>query len=195
MQPHGKTREILDIIVDRFKNHGTPPTLRDLAKEAGFSSTWPVRYHLNKLAEAGYIKMKKNISRGIELMDQATGVPILGNISAGRPIEAIENPEGYIDSVADYLGVKNDSFALKVKGDSMIGAGIFDGDIVFVRRQQTADDGEIVAAIIGDEVTVKRFFLTDRGIELRAENPKYGPIITKQAQLLGRIAGVVRKMR
>ena len=189
-----KTKKILDAIVRLRNEEGRPPTLRALAKAAGLSSTWTVRHHLKKLAEEGYIKMKNSISRGIELLKPASGLPLLGRISAGLPIDAVENTEEHIDGVAEYFGIK-DGFALRVKGDSMTGAGIFDGDIVFVRKQSTANTGDIVAALIGEEATVKRFYGGEKGIELRAENPKYGPLIPKQVKIMGKVTGVMRKIR
>ncbi len=194
MKVSDRTKKVLDAIVTLSKEDGRPPTLRDLAKTSGLSSTWTVRYHIKKLVEAGYIKMKTGISRGIELLKPFTGLPLLGRISAGRPIDAVENVEEHIDGAAEFFGIK-DGFALRVKGDSMVGAGIFDGDIVFVKKQSTANTGDIVAALIGEEATVKRFYGGEKGIELRAENPKYGPIIPKQVKIMGKVTGVMRKIR
>lgn len=189
-----KTKKVLDVLVRLNTEEGRPPTLRALAKAAGLSSTWTVRHHLKKLAEAGYVKMKNSISRGIELLKPTAGLPLLGRISAGLPIDAIENTEEHIDGAAEFFGIK-EGFALRVKGDSMVGAGIFDGDIVFVKKQSTANNGDIVAALIGEEATVKRFYGGDKGIELRAENPKYGPLIPKQVKIMGKVTGVMRKIR
>jgi repressor LexA len=189
-----KTKNVLDAVVKLRAEEGRPPTLRAIAKAAGLSSTWTVRYHLKKLVLAGYIKMKNSISRGIELLKPVLGLPLLGRISAGLPIDAVENIEEHIGGAAEFFGIK-DGFALRVKGDSMIGAGIFDGDIVFVKKQATADNGDIVAALIGEEATVKRFYGGVKGIELRAENPKYGPIIPKQVKIMGKVTGVMRKIR
>ena len=157
MNISNKTKKVLDALVKLNTEEGRPPTLRALAKATGLSSTWTVRHHLNKLVQAGYIKIKSSISRGIELLKPLSGLPLLGRISAGLPIDAVENIEEHIDSVAGFFGIK-DGFALRVKGDSMIGAGIFDGDIVFVKKQATANTGDIVAALIGEEATVKRFY-------------------------------------
>ena len=194
MNISNKTKKVLDALVKLNTEEGRPPTLRALAKAAGLSSTWTVRHHLNKLVQAGYIKIKSSISRGIELLKSLSGLPLLGRISAGLPIDAVENIEEHIDSVAGFFGIK-DGFALRVKGDSMIGAGIFDGDIVFVKKQATANNGDIVAALIGEEATVKRFYGGENGIELRAENPKYGPIIPKKLKIMGKVTGVMRKIK
>ena len=189
--PGKQTLKIFDHIKNLYKEYGVPPTLREIAKASGLRSTWTVRYHLNKLAEAGYIGIKKSISRGIEILKTGE-IPVLGKISAGKPIEAIENAENFIGNITDIFGAK-ELFALRVKGDSMEGAGILDGDIVIVKKQTKAEKGEIVAAIFENEVTVKRFYLTDKGVKLLPENPKYEPIISKEIKILGKIVGVIRK--
>ncbi|MCX8093765.1 MAG: transcriptional repressor LexA [Candidatus Goldbacteria bacterium] len=191
MKLKDRTKKMLDIIQRWFQAYNYPPTLRELAKESGLKSTWTVRYHLKKLVEHGLINMRKNISRGIELA-RGYGIPIIGKISAGQPIEAIENIDKYINSIYDLFG-KKDIFGLRIKGDSMIGAGIFDGDIVIVKKQATAENGEIVAVLIENEATVKRFYKDKNHIKLVAENPKYEPIISKNAQIIGKVVGLIRK--
>jgi repressor LexA len=193
MQLKQKTLKVLDRINEWFKENGRPPTLRELAKETGYSSTWPLRYHLKKLTEAGYINMRKNLSRGMELLKRAYGIPLIGRISAGVPIDAVENIEGHIDSIAQMFGVK-DTFALRVKGDSMEGAGIFDGDTVIVKKQRAAEDGEIVAALLDNQATVKKYYLKPEGIKLVPANPKYEPIISKEITVMGKVIGVLRKL-
>jgi repressor LexA len=193
MQLNGKTLKVMESIKSWFEENNRPPTLRELAKEAGYSSTWPLRYHLKKLSEAGYIDMKKNLSRGMELLKPVYGIPMVGAISAGRPITAAENIEYRIDSVAEMFGVKN-TFALRVKGDSMTGAGIFNGDTVIIKQQKTAENGDIVAALLGSEATVKKFFMTPEGIKLEPANPAYDPIVSKEIRILGRVVGVLRKL-
>jgi repressor LexA len=148
---------------------------------------------LKKLAEAGYIDMKKNLSRGMELLKRTYGIPMIGRISAGVPVDAVENIEYHIDSVAEMFGVKN-TFALRVQGDSMEGEGIFDGDTVIVKQQKTAADGDIVAALLGTDATVKKFFMTPEGVKLMPANPKYAAIVSKEIQVLGRVIGVLRKL-
>jgi repressor LexA len=193
MQLKDKTLKVMEKIKSWFEENDRPPTLRELAKKAGYSSTWPLRYHLEKLAEAGYINMKKNLSRGMELLKPVYGIPMVGRISAGRPINAVENIEYHIDSVAEMFGVKN-TFALRVQGDSMTGAGIFNGDTVIIKQQKTAENGDIVAALLGSEATVKKFFLTPDGIRLDPANPEYEPIVSKEIKVLGRVIGVLRKL-
>lgn len=185
-------KRVLDSITDWLKENSHPPTLRELCRKSGLKSTWTIRHHLKKLEEAGYLKLKEGLSRGIFLKRKNTGIPLLGKISAGKPIEAIENVEDTIDLNYMFSNIDN-IFALKIKGDSMINAGIFDGDIVFVKKQSTAVTGDIVAAIIDDEATVKRFKKTESGVRLIPENPKYEPITAKNIKIAGKVVGIIRK--
>jgi repressor LexA len=194
MQLKDKTSKVLESIKRWFEENDRPPTLRELAKETGFSSTWPLRYHLNKLVKAGYINMKKSLSRGMELTRPLLGIPLVGRISAGVPIDAIENIEEHIDSITEMFGLR-DMFALRVKGDSMVGEGIFDGDTVIVRKQRTATDGDIIAALLENDATVKKFYLTGDGVRLEPANPKYAPIVSKEIKVLGKVVGVLRKLK
>lgn len=183
---------VLTSITNWFKEHGHPPTLRELCRLTGLNSTWTIRYHLKKLEEAGFIKIKERLSRGILLLSNSSGIPLLGKISAGKPIDAIENIESNIELKDMFSNIDN-IFALKVKGDSMTGAGIFDGDIVFVRKQAAASNGEIVAALIGDEAVIKRLNRTGNTVKLISENPKYEPIIAKDVKIAGKVVGILRK--
>lgn len=192
MKLKGRTKKIMEILKKWMEEYGYPPTLRELAKESDLKSTWTVRYHLKKLVYKGLINIKKNLSRGIELTS-GYGIPLLGKISAGMPIEAIENIDKYINVITDLFG-KKDIFGLRIKGDSMTGAGIFDGDIVIIRKQSRAENGEIVAALIENEATVKRFYMDKNSIKLVAENPKYDPIISRNIQIIGKVIGVIRKI-
>jgi repressor LexA len=192
MELKAKTKKILEIINNWMQEYRYPPTLRELARESGLKSTWTVRYHLKKLINQGFIKIKKGLSRGIEL-NYGYGIPLLGKISAGIPIEAIENIDKYINGISDLFGSK-DIFALKVKGNSMIGAGIFDGDIVIIKKQPKAENGEIIAALIENEATVKRFYKEKNSIKLVAENPEYEPIVADNIQIIGKVIGVIRKL-
>lgn len=186
------TLKVFEYIKDIAERYGYPPTLREIAKGVGLKSTWTVRYHLKKLVQIGYIKLRKGVSRGIEISKLNTGIPILGRISAGRPEEAIENADEYITDIKEFFDAK-DTFALRIKGDSMEGAGIFEGDIVIVKRQNTAHNGDIVVALLENEATVKKFYLTEKGTKLVPANPKYSPIISKDIKILGRVTGVIRK--
>ena len=187
-------KRVLDSVTAWLKENSHPPTLRELCRESGLKSTWTIRHHLKKLEEAGYLKLKEGLSRGIFLLKKNTGIPLLGKISAGKPIEAIENMEDTIDLNFMFSNIDN-IFALKIKGDSMINAGIFDGDIVFVKKQATAANGDIVAAVIENEATVKRFKKTESGIKLIAENPKYEPIVSKNIKIVGKVVGIIRKYK
>ena len=184
--------KVLNCVIDWVKTHEYPPTLRELSKLTGLKSTWTVRYHLNNLQSAGYLKLKKGLSRGVILLNNVFGIPVLGNISAGRPVDAVENIEGYVD-LSNMFNDRKDMFALRIKGDSMTEAGIFEGDIAFIKKQASAQDGDIVAALIGSEALVKTFYLTKAGVKLVPANPKYQPIITKEAQIMGKVVGIVRK--
>ena len=186
--------KVLEAIQKWSKETGHPPTLRELCDKTGLKSTWTIRYHLKKLEDAGYLSLKESLSRGITLLKQSTGIPLVGKISAGKPIDAIENIEGGIDLTYLFSNVDN-IFALKVKGDSMTGAGIFDGDIVFIKKQSEAVNGDIVAAIINDEATVKRFSKSAAGVKLTAENPKYEPIVSKNIKIAGKVVGIIRKYK
>jgi len=187
-------KRVLDAAIAWVKENNHPPTLRELCRKSGLRSTWTIRHHLKKLEEAGCLKLKEGLSRGIFLLKKNTGIPLLGKISAGKPIESIENIEDTIDLNSMFSNIDN-LFALKIKGDSMINAGIFDGDIVFVKKQATAVNGDIVAAIIGEEATVKRFKKTETGVKLLPENPKYEPIVSKNIKIAGKVVGILRRYK
>ncbi|MBI5361119.1 MAG: transcriptional repressor LexA [Planctomycetes bacterium] len=189
---HSKSREkILSCLQEWIDSRGCPPTLRELAEAAGFKSTCTVRYHLKKLRDAGLVRLKQGISRGIMPVKRPMEIPILGRISAGAPIDAIENIEGYI-AFSDMFREIGNIFALRVKGDSMVNAGILDNDIVFIRKQQTAQNGEIVAALLGDEAVVKRLELKAKSVRLISENPRYKPIVSNDIKILGKVIFVLR---
>jgi len=171
-----KQEKVLKFIRERVEEN-LPPTIREIAGEMGFSSTGTVRDHLEALEKKGYLKRTNNKSRAIE---------ILGSISAGEPKLAYEDIEGYVEISRD------DTFALKVKGESMIDAGIMDGDIAVVRRQKTADNGDIIAALLDNEVTLKRFRRRGDKIFLEAANKKY-PSIHKDFSVIGKLITIVRK--
>jgi repressor LexA len=185
-------KKVLDAVRDWFKRHNSPPTLRELCRVTGLNSTWTIRHHLRKLETAGYVKVKGGLSRSIALSGGFSGIPLLGRISAGKPIDAIENVDNNIELKDMFSGIEN-IFALKVKGDSMTGAGIFDGDIVFVRKQASAVSGEIVAAVLNDEAVVKRLQRAGNTVKLLSENPKYEPITAKEIKVAGKVVGILRK--
>ena len=182
--------EILTVIREYIREHGYGPTVREIGEAVGLRSTASVYYHLRQLAEDGEILYSERQKRSISLPVRAepNEVPLIGVIAAGKPILAQENVEGYLhwDGALGWYG-------LRVKGDSMINAGILNGDVVVIRPQSTAENGEIVAALIDDEATVKRWMVDKTGAWLLPENDAYSPIDGRDAVILGLVKGVVRK--
>jgi repressor LexA len=190
-----RAREIL-AYVERFQHErGYPPTIREIGKEFGISSTNGVRYYLNLLEKAGHLKRSGKISRGIEsLRNEPDGIPILGRVAAGQPILAEESFEGRLDAERMF-GTQRELFALRVRGDSMIEAGIFENDYVVVRQQSNASPGDMVVALIEDEATVKFYRPRGSRIELEPANAKYQPIVVEanaEFRILGVVRGVIR---
>lgn len=190
-----KQRRILDFIVGRVSEQGMPPTLREIAERFGIRAVRSVQTHLDALEKKGFIRRLAGKSRGIELVKvRRPGIPIVGHIAAGRPIPAIEDIQGTLD--LDLLfGREEHPFALRVQGDSMIEAGIFEGDLVIVQPRPTAEPGEIVVALKDDEATVKYFALVDRKPSLVPANRSYGPVPLGEGQIVGRVVGVLRKVQ
>jgi len=186
-----KQRQVLDFILERLQTVGSPPTIREIAQNFDFSSTGSPRVHLKALARKGYLRLNPRVSRGIEVLARAIGIPIVGRVKAGRLELPVEDVEGYLD-LSRVFSPEENLFALRVKGDSMIGLGIMEGDLAIVRRQQSAGDGEIVVALIGEEATVKRFFKELQGVRLEPANPAYEPIVSKDAIIVGKVIGLVR---
>jgi len=186
-----RQRKVLEFIKERINDSGLPPTLREIQSHFNLSSLASPRFHLKSLAKRGYIRLKSQISRGIELLSPATGIPVVGQISAGKALEAIEDIEGYLDLSKAFPDGKN-LFCLKVKGDSMEGAGIIDGDLAIVRKRPDANSGEIVVALIQDEALIKRLKGKGKKFELVSENPKYPPVSAKNTQIIGKVIGVFR---
>ena len=183
--------EIYEYIKKYSKENRMPPTVREIGTHFEISSTNGVRSILAALIKKGYINRSPRLSRGIEIVNSGKEqldeiapsntieIPIVGRVAAGTPILAVQNLEGTVTIDRDFLACRTDVFALRVKGDSMINAGIFDGDLIFARQQKTADRGEIVVAQIDNEATVKYYQPQADHIELRPANPKYRPIIVK----------------
>ena len=190
-----RARDILEFVQRFTRERGFPPTIREIGDAFGISSTNGVRYYLNMLEKEGRLKRSGRISRGIETTaPRGGGIPILGRVAAGQPVLAEESFDGRLEP-NDLFGAPDSLFALRVKGDSMIDAGILEGDYVIVRRQQTASPGEIVVALLEDEATVKRYQPARDRIELVAENPRYRPIVVGPDagfQILGIVKGVIR---
>ena len=195
-----KQQEILDYIKNEILNRGFPPAVREICDAVDLKSTSSVHAHLETLERMGYIRRDPTKPRAIEILDDSfqiarremVSIPIVGTVAAGQPILAEENIEGYFPIPAEYLP-KKESFFLRVKGDSMINAGIFDGDTVLVEKKPTASNGEIIVALIEDSATVKTFYKEDGHIRLQPENDTMDPIIVDdQITILGKVFGVVR---
>lgn len=187
-------RKVLAALEAWGREQPLPPTLRELARRSGLASTWTVRYHLRKLAAQGLVELRRKSARGVLARPRPRGIPLLDRVSAGRPVLAAEGHDERVDTGALFPAA-DDIFALRVKGDSMTGAGINDGDLVFIRRQPTANPGDIVAALIGDEALLKRFYKKKDGVHLVAEHPGFATLVTREARILGVLAGLVRCCR
>ncbi len=197
-----RERDILDFIQEEIRRKGYPPSVREIGQAVGLKSSSTVHGYLRQLEEKGCIKRDPAKPRALELLtsqpglsvSQTTEVPIVGRVAAGMPILAAENLEGYLTLPFDLLG-SGEHFLLTVQGDSMIEAGILDGDMLIVRAQPTAENGEIVVAMIGDEATVKRFFRREGYIELRPENSTMQPIIVNgPVEIIGKVTGLIRRL-
>ena len=199
-----KQGEILDFIKVYVANHGYPPTVREIAKKLKVNSPATIHSHLNKLAEKKYIKKDDSKNRAIELLvdneylnknESIVSIPLLGKIKAGLPIEAIENPNDFLD-VPSYLIPKNkEVYALNVSGDSMINVGIYDNDIVLIEKQNIARNGDIVVAMNDEnEVTLKTFYKEKGYFRLQPENDTMEPIILNNVTILGKAIGLYRKL-
>lgn len=197
-----RQREVLDFISRTVDENGLPPTIREIGKKFKITSTNGVRAILSALSRKGYIRRKPLVSRGIELFKSVranlVSVPLVGRISAGLPVLAVENIEGSI-GIDKTLFPGEGTFFLKVVGDSMKDAGIFNGDYVLAQQQNIAQKGEIVVAIIGDEATVKRYFPEKNKVRLEPANPDFGPIVVEKKTpdffIAGRVIGLLRKYR
>jgi repressor LexA len=195
-----RQREIFDYISRYLSRHGYPPTVREIGKAVGLHSSSTVHAHLSKLESLGVLKRDPTKPRAIEVMVERakravrpTGLPLVGHVAAGEPIVAEENVEEYLQ-VPDVIGGEAGDYILRVRGESMLDAGILDGDFAVVRPGKEAKNGEIVVALIGDEATVKRFFREKDHIRLQPENKSMKPIKTTEAELLGRVVGVFRSL-
>jgi repressor LexA len=195
-----RQQEIFDFIKRYAGEHGYPPTVRDIGKAIGLTSSSTVHAHLANLEKVGLLRRDPSKPRAIEvLVDKAkevvtpNGLPLVGNVAAGQPVLAEENIEEYVP-VPQIAGGQQGEFVLRVRGDSMKDAGILAGDHVVVRRQETADSGEIVVALVGEEATVKRFFAETDHVRLQPENDSMEPIRTRDAQIIGRVVGVCRQV-
>ena len=185
-----KREQILNFLIQFMNEHGYAPTVREICNAVGLQSTATVHYHLNALRDAGLIEMDEMKKRAISLPDaqRADRIPVVGVVTAGVPILATANIDGYIPWDGE-----SGCFVLRVRGDSMIGAGILDGDKVVVRPQPDAENGQIVVALLDDSATVKRLKKTGRDVWLMPENPSYEPIPGNEAKILGRVKALIRE--
>ncbi len=199
-----KQKQILDFIKTYMVSHGYPPTIREIGTAVGSSSPATIHAHLANLEEKGYIKKQNSKNRALELLvenefeqknENVVDVPLLGKITAGSPIEAIENPNEFFSLPAFLIPKNKEVFTLNVSGCSMINAGIFDGDIVIVEKRNTARNGEIVVAMTDEnEVTLKRFYKENGHFRLQPENDTMDPIILPNVTILGIAIGLYRKI-
>lgn len=195
-----KQQEILDYMKNEILNRGFPPSVREICEAVNLKSTSSVHSHLEALEKNGYIRRDATEPRAIEIIDdnfnlvrrEVVNVPLVGTVAAGQPILAVENIDAYFPIPAEYMP-NEQSFMLTVKGDSMINAGIFDGDQVLVKQQATAENGDMVVALIDDSATVKTFYKENGYYRLQPENDNMEPIIiTGNLQILGKVFGVFR---
>jgi len=209
-----RQQEIFDFIKNYSAKHGYPPTVRDIGKAVGLASSSTVHAHLANLEKLGILRRDPSKPRAIELLDRVgssvsgavegavdnvrslvrpSGLPLVGQVAAGQPILAEENIEDYVEVPSEAGGVDGE-YVLRIRGESMIDAGILEGDYVVVRRQDDALDGEIVVALVGEEATVKRFFRENDHIRLQPENAEMEPIRSKDVRVLGRVVGLFRSV-
>ena len=195
-----KQQEILDYMKNEILNRGLPPSVREICAAVNLKSTSSVHSHLEALEKNGYIRRDATKPRAIEIIDdnfnlvrrEVVNVPLVGTVAAGQPILAVENIDAYFPIPAEYMP-NEQSFMLTVKGDSMINAGIFDGDQVLVKQQSTAENGDMVVALIDDSATVKTFYKENGYYRLQPENDNMEPIIiTGNLKILGKVFGVFR---
>jgi repressor LexA len=197
-----RQQEIFDFIKKYSARYGYPPTVRDIGKAVGLASSSTVHAHLANLEKVGLLRRDPSKPRAIELLDRAadavksvvssSGLPLVGSVAAGQPILAEENIEDYVQ-VGD-LAAGEGEFVLTVRGESMKNVGILPGDLVVVRPQETAINGEIVVALVGEEATVKTFYREDDHVRLQPENDAMEPIRSREVRVLGRVVGVMRKV-
>ena len=194
-----RQEQVLEFIRLSVKERGYPPSVREIGRALGLRSTSTVHAHLSRLRTAGYIDWDPDKPRTISLEDERSArrrvvhVPLIGQVAAGQPLFAEENIEDVLPLPADFVN-GGEAFLLRVRGDSMVNAGIFHGDYVIVRRQPDALNGDIVVALLGDEATVKRIYLERDGVRLQPENDHMDPIFTRDVHVLGKVIGLLRRV-
>ena len=197
-----RQQEIFDFIKRYSAKYGYPPTVRDIGKAVGLASSSTVHAHLSNLERIGLLRRDPAKPRAIELLDRAAagmrnlvnpGLPLVGHVAAGQPVLAEENIEEYVQTPT-FAGGDDGEYLLRVRGQSMQNIGILDGDLVVVRPQDVADDGEIVVALVSDEATVKRFFREGDHVRLQPENDTMEPIRSREVRVLGKVVGLMRSI-
>jgi repressor LexA len=197
-----RQQEIFDFIKRYSAKYGYPPTVRDIGKAVGLASSSTVHAHLSNLERIGLLRRDPSKPRAIELLGRTAagvrsmvrpGLPLVGHVAAGQPVLAEENIEDYVQTPS-YAGGEDGAYLLRVRGDSMKNIGMLDGDLVVVKPQDTAEDGEVVVALIGEEATVKRFFQEDDHVRLQPENDAMEPIRSSDVRVLGKVVGLMRSM-
>ena len=197
-----RQQEIFDFIKRYSEDNGYPPTVRDIGKAVGLASSSTVHAHLANLERIGLLRRDPTKPRAIELLDRAVdgvrslvkpGLPLVGQVAAGQPVLAEENIEDYVPTPG-LAGGEDGDYLLRVRGDSMMNVGILDGDLVVVKRQDAADDGEIVVALVGEEATVKRYFRETDHIRLQPENDAMDPIRSRDVRVMGKVVGLMRSL-
>jgi repressor LexA len=197
-----RQQEIFDFIKRYSAKYGYPPTVRDIGKAVGLASSSTVHAHLSNLERIGMLRRDPSKPRAIELLDRAAagmrnlvnpGLPLVGQVAAGQPVLAEENIEDYVQT-PPYAGGEEGDYLLRVRGESMKNIGILDGDLVVVKPQDVADDGDIVVALVGEEATVKRFFQEADHVRLQPENDAMEPILSRDVRVLGRVVGLMRSL-
>ncbi len=194
-----KQQEILEYIKQEILNKGYPPAVREICEAVHLKSTSSVHSHLETLEKNGYIRRDPTKPRAIEIIDdnfnltrrEVVNVPIIGQVAAGQPLFAVENIENYFPIPTEFMP-NAETFMLKVKGDSMINAGIFNGDKILVQKQSDAQNGDIVVALVDDSATVKTFYKEDGHYRLQPENDTMDPIIVNECSILGKVFGIMR---
>ncbi|MGL5647393.1 MAG: transcriptional repressor LexA [Clostridium sp.] len=196
-----KQGQIYEFLKTYTENKGYPPSVREICEAVGLKSTSTVHGHLKRLEKKGLIRRDPTKPRALEILELASekpemiSIPIIGNITAGLPILASENIEDTFILPLNFVKHDNELFILKVKGNSMINAGIHDGDLAIIEQKSTASNGEIVVALIDDEATIKRFFIEPEHIRLQPENDSMNPIIVDNCLILGKLVGIYRDYR
>ena len=203
-----RRKQILEFIADATAEQGYPPTVREIGKAVGLSSSSSVHFHLKALAHLGYLERGEKLTRALRLSEEgspgeyarvggsdphARWVPLIGEVAAGQPIFAEERYEDVVPLPERFVP-NGDAFMLRVEGDSMVEAGIHDGDYVIVSRTSIADDGDVVVALLDDEATVKTFYRRAQGFELRPANREMNPIFAEEVQILGKVRGLLRQL-